>query len=129
VPSLYAYPETYVPDNIWEIIAQWHAVPDFYLGETWRNPLLSLHSTSGQWSIKSRWDSKENTFENGKRVYGGSKDWVLGAYKVAEWITWKFQILWSHLDNGIVEIWKNGKQVVSKKGPNCFNDNQGPTLK
>lgn len=122
-------PQSYVPDSIWEIVAQWHAVPDFYLGEGWRNPVLSLHSTGGQWTIKSNWDSKKNTFKSGKRVYSGSKDWVLGAYKVGEWTTWKFHIIWSHLDNGIVEIWKNGKQIVSKKGPNCFNDNLGPYFK
>jgi hypothetical protein len=122
-------PETYIPDDTWEIIAQWHAVPDFHLGETWRNPALSLQTTNGTWGVRSIWDTKDNTFESGKRVYSGSKMWLLDNYKLNEWTTWKFHIIWSYLDDGIIEVWKNGKQVISKKGPNCFNDNIGPYFK
>ena len=41
-------PDSYIPDSISEIAAQWHGVPDFDLGEDWRNPLLALHTTNGQ---------------------------------------------------------------------------------
>lgn len=122
-------PKTYISDDIWESIAQWHAVPDFHLGEDWRNPVLSLHTTNGVWGIKSVWDSKKNTFESGKIEYSGSKMWALGNYETNQWITWKFHVIWSHLDDGLIEVWKNGKQVISKKGPNCFNDDIGPYFK
>jgi hypothetical protein len=122
-------PDSYVPDNIWEIVAQWHAVPDFHLGEDWRNPVLSLHTTNGAWKVLSFWDSKENTFESGKREYSGSKAWPLGNYEVNQWVTWKFHVIWSHLNDGLIEVWKNGKQVITQQGPNCFNDNIGPYFK
>ncbi len=122
-------PESYVADNIWEIVAQWHAVPDFNIGEDWRNPILSLHTTNGTWEILSFWDSKKNTFASGKREYSGSKVWSLGNYEINQWITWKFHVRWSHLEDGIIEVWKDGKKVLSHQGPNSFNDSIGPYFK
>ncbi|WP_091979686.1 heparin lyase I family protein [Pseudoalteromonas denitrificans] len=57
------------------------------------------------------------------------RELALGAYKVAQWSTWKFHIIWSHLNNGLIEVWKDNKQVISHQGPNCFNDNLGPYFK
>lgn len=122
-------PKTHVTDNVWEIVAQWHAVPDFNLGEDWRNPVLALLTTNGQWSINSIWDSKANTFESGKRTYDGQINWPLGTYEKGKWVNWVFHIKWSYDGDGLIEVWKDGKLVLSERGPNSFNDKLGPYFK
>ena len=122
-------PDDYVPDKIWEIVAQWHGVPDFKLGETWRNPVMALYTTGGHWGLVNRWDAKPNTFAKGKKAYGGTKRYDLGPYKTGEWTDWVFHVKWSYRDDGFLEVWKNGKLVVTQHGPNCFNDAKGPYFK
>jgi len=122
-------PNDYVTDDIWELVAQWHGYPDFDLGETWRNPPLALTTTYGVWTIRNKWDSKENTFESGEKVYDGDDAWDLGEYETGVWVSWVFQVKWSHKEDGILNVWKDGELVVSKNGPNTFNDAIAPYFK
>jgi Polysaccharide lyase len=122
-------PEDYVPDKIWEIVAQWHGVPDFKIGEGWRNPVMALSTDGGRWGLVTRWDAKRNTFEGGKRRYGGTKRYDLGPYRTQVWTDWVFHVKWSYQADGILEIWQNGKVVVRQNGPNAFNDAKGPYFK
>jgi len=122
-------PEDYQPDAIWEIVAQWHAVPDFDAGEKWRNPIMALSTTKGRWSWVSRWDAKRNTFASGKRQYGGTQNYDLGRYRKGVWTDWVIHILWSYESNGLLRVWKDGEIVIDQKGPNAFNDEHGPFFK
>lgn len=122
-------PEDYVPDRVWEIVAQWQGVPDSDLGEKWRNPVLALSTTGGRWSWVSRWDAKRNTFETGKREYGGVHEYDLGDYAKGVWTDWVVHVRWSYGPEGFLNIWKNGQLVVDQNGPNAFNDAQGPFFK
>jgi hypothetical protein len=122
-------PKDYVTDNIWEIVAQWHGSPDFDIGENWRNPVMALSTNGGKWTLLNRWDAKRNTFESGKREYGGTKRYDFGAYKTEVWTDWVIHVKWSYQDDGILEIWKGGEKVVDQKGPNTFNDAKGPYFK
>lgn len=122
-------PADYVPDKIWEIVAQWHGVPDFRIGENWRNPVMALSTNDGKWGLVTRWDAKANTFEGGKRSYGGTKHYTLGPYLKEKWTDWVVHVKWSYRPDGILEVWKDGKRVVELKGPNAFNDKKGPYFK
>jgi hypothetical protein len=122
-------PDDYVPDKVWEIVAQWHGVPDFKIGEDWRNPVMALSTTGGKWGLVSRWDAKPNTFENGKRRYGGTKNHDLGPYRKGAWTDWVVHVKWSYRSDGLLQVWKDGKKVVEQKGPNAFNDKKGPYFK
>jgi hypothetical protein len=122
-------PEEYVPDPVWEIVAQWQGVPDADLGEKWRNPVLALSTTDGRWGWVSRWDAKRNTFENGKREYGGVHQYDLGAYQTGAWTDWVVRVRWSYGSDGFLKIWKDGKLAVDQDGPNAFNDAEGPFFK
>ncbi|MEP0357613.1 polysaccharide lyase [Paraglaciecola sp.] len=122
-------PDSYVADSVWELVAQWHAYPDFEIGETWRNPPLALATTNGEWTISNAWDAKRNTFATGNRVYDGQEKWVLGDYETDVWTAWLFEVKWSHTDDGYIKVWKNGELVVSKSGPNTFNDKVGTYFK
>jgi len=122
-------PEDYVSDRVWEIVAQWHGVPDQDTGETWRNPVMALFTTGGRWSWVSRWDAKRNTFESGKRKYGGTKTYDLGPYERDRWTDWVVHVKWSYQPDGILQIWKDGQKVIDQAGPNAFNDAKGPYFK
>lgn len=122
---------TYMPSD-WgvdtksgEIIWQFHGVPDFDLGEDYRNPVLAWFINGETSRITNIWDAKENTFESGERVYGGMKSYPL-AYKKGAWMDWVIHVKWSYESDGILEVWVDGVQVVNQKGPNCFNDQKGP---
>ena len=120
-------PNEYINDSIWEIVAQWHGVPD--VGEAFRNPVLDLKTTGGRWEIQSRWDSKPQTDISGDNIYDGSSTWDLGPYIKGEWCTWLFEIQWAHSSDGFINIWKNGRLICHRTGPNCFNDAIGPYFK
>ena len=122
-------PKGYATDNIWEIVAQWHGVPNFKIGENWRNPVMALYTSGGKWSLVNRWDAKENTFESGKREYGGTKKYDFGVYDTGVWTDWVIHVKWSYGADGFLDIWKNGKKILDQKGPNAFNDDRGPYFK
>ncbi len=122
-------PEDYIPDRVWEIVAQWQGTPDSDLGEKWRNPVLALSTTNGRWSWVSRWDAKRNTFESGRREYGGVREYDLGPYERGVWTDWVVRVQWSYRSDGFLKIWKNGAPAVNQDGPNAFNDADGPFFK
>lgn len=121
-------PKSYVKDNLWEIVAQWHGVPDTSVGEQnyIQNPPLSLQTANGVWTISSIWDSKRLTT---KDTYEGKKGYNLGAYETGRFTDFVFHIKWVPNTNGILQVWKDGKQVVNYHGPIGFNDAQAPYFK
>ena len=40
-----------------------------------------------------------------------------------------FHIRWSYEDEGLLEVWKDGRKVVTQKGPNTYNDLRGNYFK
>jgi len=122
-------PEDYIPDRIWEIVAQWQGVPDTDLGEKWRNPVLALSTTGGRWGWVSRWDAKRNTFQSGKREYGGVHEYDLGPYERSVWTNWVVHVQWSYETDGWLQVWRNGRKVIDQTGPNAYNDAKGPFFK
>lgn len=118
-------PNDYVADPIWEIVAQWHAVPDKSLGEIDVNPPIALHSEKGKWKVSTIWDSRQVTTKD----YEGSRDYDLGNYKRGAWTDFVFHIKWSPHSDGLLEVWKDGQNVVSTKGPIGYNDAVGPYFK
>ncbi len=122
-------PDDYIPDGIWEIVAQWSSVPDFDIGEKWRNPVAALSTTGGRWGWTSRWDAKRNTFQGGRRQYGGIREYDLGPYRRGVWTDWVVHVKWSYGQDGLLEVWKDGRRVITQNGPNTFNDAKGPFFK
>jgi Polysaccharide lyase len=117
-------PDDYVPDNIWEIVAQWHAIPDNSY-EAGTKPPLSLSTTRGVWTLTNKWTSDRIT--NSSNVT--SRSFNFGTYARGRWTDWVFRIKWSYGTQGILEAWKNGQKVLSAKGPNTYNDARMPYFK
>jgi Polysaccharide lyase len=117
-------PDSYVPDHVaWEMVAQWHGIPDD--GDRHGNPPLSLSTSRGVWKLSNRWSSQR--IQNSSNIQ--SRSFVFGPYATGRWTDWVFRIKWSYGSQGILEVWQNGKKVVSANGPNTYNDARMPSFK
>lgn len=124
-------PPGFQPDSQWEVVAQWHDIPD--PGEDYRNPILAIWTTNGKWSISNLWDDKaftpKSTTGNGWD-YGGKWNYDLGAYETGKWTDWVVRVRWSYGTDGILQMWKDGVLVVDQQNkPNAFNDQKSPYFK
>jgi hypothetical protein len=117
-------PDSYVPDHVaWEMVAQWHGIPD--AGDRHGNPPLSLSTSGGVWKLHNKWSSPR--IQNSSNIQ--SRSFQFGPYARGRWTDWVFRIKWSYGPEGILEVWQNGKKVVSAKGPNTYNDARMPSFK
>ncbi len=121
--------DNYVADKYWEIVAQWWAPYDS--SECCRNPPLTLRTSmdgvGGHWYIGGKWSAKAN---NSNHDYDGTFSKDLGPYETGKWTDWVFRVKWSYLNDGILEVWKDGKQVLSRIDlPIGYNDLKGPFFK
>ncbi|MGJ3249638.1 MAG: polysaccharide lyase [Elainellaceae cyanobacterium] len=126
--------KTFLPDNwqadrSFEMIAQWHGWPDQDLGESWRSPPLSLIVEGDRIKIHSRWDPKQITENNNPAPEGGTETVWQGDYTKGEWTDWVFRVDWSHQSDGVLQVWKDGEQIVNRRGANTYNDQSGVYFK
>lgn len=112
--------------NSSDIITQWHEYPDFDLGEGWRSPPLYLRARGDNFEVLTRWDSRPKTLKNTPE---GSATLWQGAYKRGQWSEIVFHTKFSYKSDGLTEMWLDGKKAFSHKGPNYYNDAQGPYFK
>jgi len=122
-------PLYYDYDSVAEIVTQWHAIPDRSSTtnkkiEPWRSPPLALLTHEGEWQVAFRWDAQKITVNSPE-----GKNRLLGPYTQGEMTDWVFHVHWSYEDDGLLEIWKNGVNVLSYNGPIGYNDDQGVYLK
>ena len=117
-------PQNYTADQDGEIVTQWHGIPDFLEGESWRQPPLALMTRDGKWFIQQHWNPNRVVRES---VLSETID--LGTYQQSKWTSWIFHLKWSYLPNGLIEIWKDEELIFQKTGANTYNDLFGPYFK
>lgn len=122
-------PDSYVSDRSFEIVSQWHNVPDTDLQESWRSPPLALLTQGGGWKLHRRWDPNPVTLNNQPGQGGGTETIDLGRYQPNSWTNWRINVRWSHQSDGWLEVWQNERRIYHHRGPNRYNDVQGPYLK
>jgi hypothetical protein len=127
--STYLPADWQIDNQASDIIAQWHSPNDdeYAAGEPGKSPPLSLFITGDVFKIANIWDPKEVTLDNdptlgepkGGRVtlWQGSVTDMKG-----RWVDWVFHVKWNYDGNGIVQVWKDGQLIVSRTGPNAYND-------
>jgi hypothetical protein len=116
----------FVADPLAENIAQWHDVPDWNLGESWRSPPISLGIVNDRYYVKILWAAAPVNTNDTK---DGEKDIDLGPIDKGKWNDWVFHIKFSYKSDGILEIYKNKVKIYSLYGPNSFNDKYYPYFK
>ncbi|MFC1481890.1 polysaccharide lyase [Candidatus Neomarinimicrobiota bacterium] len=127
--SIYFPSSSWVPDNkSKEVVFQLHGSADS--GEPSKSPPLSLKvdlgSTECYWQV--RWD--ENLVSNSAQPSGpgaGVVELWQGPIEMDNWTDWVVHGIWDYDDDGIgfMEIWRNGKKVAARNGPNIYNDELG----
>ncbi|KKN36243.1 hypothetical protein LCGC14_0775730 [marine sediment metagenome] len=128
-------PEPFETNSAWEHVANWHGYPDFGIGEGYFGQGAPLQistahpQTAPGWSVRVRWDSKPNSTPGGVPDIEGQAFYEFGTYETDVWTDWVFHIKWEYDETGLLVIWKNGDKVLTRNGPNCYNDEFGPYFK
>lgn len=123
-------PDQWENDSVPVTVAQWHAVPDKLYGEAGCNPPLRVAIIGDRWVVDNFWDSKRITrFLGGKEQPEGYRVLYTAPLDRSKWVDWEFRVLWSSTNDGVIEVWKDGVQVVNVIGGNTYNDRYAPYLK
>jgi hypothetical protein len=126
------YPANNVDGTTFTIVTQWHAYPDFGLGETWRSPNLAFAmNEAGNMRINTRY-SDLPVNDNSTSVVVNHLDAQGNDYFVipkGQWITFEVSVRWDYTSNGYLDIWMDGTQIVNYSGPTSYNDAVGPYMK
>jgi hypothetical protein len=118
-------PASYITDPEPESVLQYHDIPDLAQGGTWRSPPFALETVNGKWVLIRRWSATKLS----TTATDSEQDYDLGWYDKTVWTNWVFHIKFAWDSTGLIEVWKNGKLVLTVNGPNAFNDIQGNYLK
>jgi hypothetical protein len=125
--SMYVPSDGGQADSKGEILVQWHGVPDFDLGEGYRNPIMTVGQREGNLVTSFKYDERRVTPDK-------FRDWdytttKLGPTPYDRWIDFVFHVKWGPTGGGLVEVWMDGEQVVDKHDVKVgFNDAKGPYL-
>lgn len=109
-------------DGLTDLVLNIEATPDD--GEDYRQPVLSIATTTDHWRITSRWDYGAYTAEWDGISYTN----VDFNNTVGRWTDFVINVKWSATDDeeGFLKIWIDDELVVNRTGPNCSNDDRGP---
>jgi hypothetical protein len=116
-------PAPYERDSIAETLAQWHHTND--PGEKNLNPPMALQIKDGKWILGVRSNSSQPT----RKLHQKSSGYGLGSQETNKWTDWVFRIRWSYGSDGQLQVWKNGKLVLTRNGPIGYNDKVMPYFK
>jgi len=110
------------------LVMQWHGNGDAC--DTTRSPHLGIMVTVDmRWRIQNIHDPNPCTVQE----HGGStnvrNDWYAGNVEKGKWVDWVVYAKWSYRSDGVLKIWKDGKLVVERNGPNAYNDQPPEILK
>ena len=109
------------------VLAQWHGADKKYLGEAARSPALAFRYSGGRLRI-TICHSPDRIVRRPSSVplqtLFESDQFALGT-----WHDFVVQAKWSCQHDGCVNVWWNGRQVVSYSGPVGYNDDFGPYFK
>jgi hypothetical protein len=119
-------PTGYAADGLAEMIAQWHDIPDFDLGESWRSPPISFKIINDHYYVHYLWAGNAVNTDLSK---SGEQMVDLGPVDKNTWNDWVFHIKFSYRSDGILEVWKNKNKIFSYYGPNSYNDKMYPYFK
>ncbi len=99
------------PDRAVDIVMQWHAIPGNWRA-TYPNLEISIGNTN--WFVRQSFGCAQ---EKPTRTNLRLGDLV----RRGAWTAWVIHTKWSPGDDGLIQIWKDGKLVVERKGINVYS--------
>ncbi len=93
-----------------DIVMQWHAIPG-----NWKAtyPNLEISVGGDHWFVRRSFGSA--------RTPTRTND-TLDTIQPGHWVSWVIHAKWSPGDDGLLQLWKDGKLVMETKGPNVYSD-------
>lgn len=94
-----------------DIVMQWHAIPG---NSKPTNPNLEIAVMNTNWHIRQTYGDPPNN----------KKGWqtnLADPVQPGQWVSWVIHAKWSPNDDGFIQIWKDGKLVVERKGINVYS--------
>jgi hypothetical protein len=118
--------EHYAYDSENEIISQWHQSPDRHLGEGSQSPATALRIRKDRFILDTGYN--ENKVSDG--VHKDKRKRIdLGIIEKNVWHEFVFHFVHSYEKDGLIEVWHNGKHVLTHKGGNMYNNVKLPYWK
>lgn len=105
-------PEEWVPDDTSgnDIVMQWHAIPG-----NWRATYPNLEISIGH----DRWFVRQS-FGSAQTKPTRTNTRLDEPVKTGAWVSWVVHAKWSPKEDGLLEIWKDGKLAFERRGPNVY---------
>jgi hypothetical protein len=100
------------------VVMQWHGVAGDP-GEPAHSPQLSIRITKDhRWYVNTIYDA--NRISTSSSPTEIKRD--MGPVTNGVWVDWVIHVKWHYNSTGLLEVWKDGRQVVHYSGPNTYND-------
>jgi hypothetical protein len=109
------------------VFAQWHGVNMEDYGQPARIPVLAFRYRAGHFSVTLR-HSAEQVIQYPDAV-PSQKLFDAADFSRNCWHDFVIQARWSYKDDGFINIWWNGRQIVQYRGPVGYNESTGPQFK
>jgi hypothetical protein len=109
------------------VFAQWHGENMEAHGQPPRSPPLAFRFRKGRLIIDIQHSDAEVIPDPDAvptEVLLETKDFALG-----QWHDFFVEAKWSYAEDGLVNVWRNGRQVVAYRGPVGYRENVGPQFK
>ena len=106
---------------------QWHAQKDLWLGEPGRYPPLEFAIKDGRWAIIKSYNTSLFTAPWDKTVQ--RETLATAPFVPGRWTKWKIVAEWAADETGRIDVWLDGEQIASDRGPNAYRDAVGPYWK
>ena len=99
------------PSRAVDIVMQWHAIPGNWRA-TYPNLEISIGNTN--WFIRQSYGSPQTkpTRQNQE---------LADPVQPGSWVSWVIHAKWSPGADGLLQIWKDGKLVMDRHGPNVYS--------
>ena len=99
------------PNRGVDIVMQWHAIPGNWRA-TYPNLEISIGKTN--WFVRQSYGSAQTKPTRTQKILDDS-------VRPGSWVSWVIHAKWSAGDDGLLQIWKDGKRVVDLKGANVYS--------
>ena len=99
------------PNRGVDILMQWHAIPGNWRA-TFPNLEISIGNTN--WFIRQSYGTAQTNPTRTQKILDDP-------VRSGSWVSWVIHAKWSAGDDGLLQIWKDGKRVVDLKGTNVYS--------
>jgi hypothetical protein len=98
------------PEKGRTLVMQWHGIPGNFRATY---PNLDIAVQRDKWIIT-------RSFGDPKTQPTRDHATIDGSIEPGKWVSWVVHAKWSPDENGLLQIWKDGKLVFERKGPNVY---------